>query len=306
MSVERSRGILPGPILLATDGSPDAANAAQVAADLSVATGQDLHVAHVWFRPAYELGPISSMGYDPVPIFRDPARSVLDRVVRRLRRKRVPVSKAHLLQGRPADSICDLARELDASIIVIGRRGLGRLARVLVGSVSEGVVHDAPCPVLVCRGGERAWPPVEMVAGDDGSPEAAGAAETAAILARSAGVRRLRLLWCQPVTWQEAESPGAARRLQDRQHSVEARLRRKADRLGRLNDIDVYVDVQTGEPAATLIKTANQPQGPALIAVGSRGVGAVHRMALGSVSTKVLRAAPGMALISPPHEQRQR
>jgi len=112
--------------------------------------------------------------------------------------------------------------------------------------------------------------------------------------------------YSQPVTWQEAESPGAARRLQDRQHSVEARLRRKADRLGRLNDIDVYVDVQTGEPAATLIKTANRPQGPALIAVGSRGVGAVHRMALGSVSTKVLRAAPGMALISPPHEQRQR
>jgi nucleotide-binding universal stress UspA family protein len=306
MSPERSRSGLRGPVLLATDGSPDAANAAQVAAQLTVATGPDLHVAHAWFLPAYELGPISSIGYHPVPIFRDAAQSVLDRVAKQLRRKGVPVSKTHLLQGRPADSICDLARELNASMIVIGSRGLGRLPRVIVGSVSEGVVHDAPCPVLVCRGGQRAWPPVEMVAGDDGSPEAAGAAETAAILARSAGVRRLRLLWCQPVAWQDAESAGEVRRFQDRKHRVEAQLRQKADRLGKQNDIDVYVDVEAGEPASTLIKTANQPLGPALIAVGSRGLGAVRRMALGSVSTKVLRAAPGMVLISPHHEQRQK
>ena len=145
-----------------------------------------------------------------------------------------------------------------------------------------------------------------MVAGDDGSPEAAGAAETAAILARSVGVRRLRLLWCQPDAWQDAESAGEVRRLQDCKHRVEAQLRQKADRLGKQNDITVYVDVETGEPASTLIKTANQPLGPALIAVGSRGLGAVRRMALGSVSTKVLRAAPGMVLISPHHEQRQK
>jgi nucleotide-binding universal stress UspA family protein len=299
VSSERSLDALRGPILLASDGSLDAASAAEAAAQVSLATGQELHVAHVWFLPAYELGPISSIGYHPVPVFRGAAQSVLDRVVKQLRGKGVSVSRTHLLEGRPADSVCDLARQLDASMIVLGSRGLGRLARVLVGSVSEGVVHDAPCPVLVCRGGRRAWPPVEIVVGDDGSPEAASAAATAAILARSVGDRGLRLLWCQPAAWQGAGSDGSAGRLREGQKEVEARLRQRANRLERHNDIDVRVDLEIGEPAAVLIKAANQPQGPALIAVGSRGLGAVRGMALGSVSTKVLRAAPGAVLLSP-------
>lgn len=288
-----------GPVLLASDGSPDAALAADVAAHLTAATGQDLHLAHAWLVPPYGLGSISSIGYDPVLVFRGGAQSLLDRVAKQLQGKGVAVSRAHLLQGRPADSICDLARELNASMIVIGSRGLGRLARVLVGSVSEGVAHDAPCPVLVCRGGKRAWPPVEIVAGDDGSPEAAAAIETAAILAGTVGGRRLRLLWCQPVAWRDAASAGEVRRIQDNQKTAEAGLRRRSDRLARDNDLDVGVEVETGETAATLIRTANQSQGPALIAVGARGLGAVRRMALGSVSTKILRAAPGLVLIVP-------
>jgi nucleotide-binding universal stress UspA family protein len=303
VSPKRSRSALRGPILLASDGSPDAALAAVVAADLSVASGQDLHLAHAWQVPPYGLGPISSIGYDPVQVFRGGAQPVLDGVAKQLQEKGVAVSRTHLLRGRPADRVCDLARQLDASMIVVGSRGLGRLARVLVGSVSEGVVHDAPCPVLVCRGGQRAWPPVGVVVGDDGSPEAAVALGTAAIVARAVGDRRLRLLWSQPVAERDAGSPGDVRRIQDRRKTAEVRLRQRSERLAKDNDLDVRVEVGTGEAAATLIKAANQQQGAALIAVGARGLGAVRRMALGSVSTKILRAAPGMVLISPAAKQ---
>jgi hypothetical protein len=81
----------------------------------------------------------------------------------------------------------------------------------------------------------------------------------------------LRLLWCQPDAWQDAESAGEVRRLQDCKHRVEAQLRQKADRLGKQNDITVYVDVEAGEPASTLIKTANPAPGSS----------ADRRMALG-------------------------
>ena len=53
--------------------------------------------------------------------------------------------------GVPAEVICDLATELSADLVVVGSRGLGRLDRLLLGSVSTSVVQRAPCPVLVVR-----------------------------------------------------------------------------------------------------------------------------------------------------------
>jgi nucleotide-binding universal stress UspA family protein len=52
-------------------------------------------------------------------------------------------------QGDPATVITDLARERDADLIVVGRRGLNPIERVLLGSVSSKVVHRADRDVLV-------------------------------------------------------------------------------------------------------------------------------------------------------------
>jgi nucleotide-binding universal stress UspA family protein len=54
-----------------------------------------------------------------------------------------------VLRGGPGDSVCDLARELDATAIVLGTRGRGGLKRALLGSVSDYVVRNAPCPVII-------------------------------------------------------------------------------------------------------------------------------------------------------------
>jgi nucleotide-binding universal stress UspA family protein len=52
--------------------------------------------------------------------------------------------------GRPVDVICDLAEQLQADLIVVGAHGFAsRAARVLVGSVSDRVVHTARRPVTV-------------------------------------------------------------------------------------------------------------------------------------------------------------
>lgn len=53
--------------------------------------------------------------------------------------------------GVPADVICELAERLSVDLIVIGARGLSPGTRWLMGSVSDRVVHHAPCPVLVVR-----------------------------------------------------------------------------------------------------------------------------------------------------------
>src|SRR3712207_2674630 len=60
--------------------------------------------------------------------------------------------------GTPVDAILDLGEEIGADLIVMGSRGHGPLGRLILGSVSEGVVHHAPCPVLVLRGGPKPGP----------------------------------------------------------------------------------------------------------------------------------------------------
>lgn len=52
--------------------------------------------------------------------------------------------------GSPRELICKLAGN-DVDILVIGSRGLGSLERLMLGSVSDFIVHHAPCPVLVVR-----------------------------------------------------------------------------------------------------------------------------------------------------------
>ena len=58
-----------------------------------------------------------------------------------------------VIEGTAGPELCALARAEQASAIVIGSRGRGRLKRALLGSVSDYVVRNAPCPVVVV--GER-------------------------------------------------------------------------------------------------------------------------------------------------------
>jgi nucleotide-binding universal stress UspA family protein len=184
----------PTRILAATDGSEDAALALRAAADLSSRTGSELHVVHIWPGP-------------PLPVTRhsardDPrehemkARELLERQVSRAKVPRGIIARKHLREGRPAEEIAELAEELGVGLVVIGSRGLNAVKRLVVGSVSEGVVILAPCPVLVVRGGEGAWPPSRVVVGDDTSPEAKMAGELAASIGGLFGARVLLVGAC--------------------------------------------------------------------------------------------------------------
>lgn len=56
-----------------------------------------------------------------------------------------------VLEGSPAEAILDVARTRKSDLVVMGSRGLGRLAGALLGSQSQKVVQHAPCPVLIVR-----------------------------------------------------------------------------------------------------------------------------------------------------------
>jgi nucleotide-binding universal stress UspA family protein len=172
----------PTKILLSTDGSQDAALAARAAIDLSNRSGAQLHVVYAWqhLRP----GTIPAIAMDEYSRaheqWKREAGEFLEEQAQRLRSAGGTVTGAHLREGRPAEEITELAEELNVSLVVIGSRGLGPVKRLVMGSVSEGVVHLAHCPTLVVRGGDGSWPPSRLIIGDDASEEARRAGELAA------------------------------------------------------------------------------------------------------------------------------
>ncbi len=81
------------------------------------------------------------------------ANQSADSVIRQAQgRLGIAGAQSRVLQGDPGAVICQLAVELSAQAIVIGSRGRGGLKRVLLGSVSDHVVRNAPCSVIVTKG----------------------------------------------------------------------------------------------------------------------------------------------------------
>jgi nucleotide-binding universal stress UspA family protein len=141
------------PILLATDGSVQAEQAAQAAIELADATGSELHLVHVGVMPNFLGNGPGTMGYDGM-LYEQiewEAREALRKLTWRTKVAGGTVAAAHLRLGGVAEEIIGLAEEIGAGMIVMGSRGRGRLRRFLLGSVSGSVVRHALCSVLVVR-----------------------------------------------------------------------------------------------------------------------------------------------------------
>jgi nucleotide-binding universal stress UspA family protein len=149
--------IFPTTILVATDGSEEAALALTTAADLSKSTNSELHVAYVFptavqrpFPNPILARPADEMEHELEEAMHQ-AQSFLDREVEQVKAEEETVADSHLVRGRPDREIVHLSEELGAGLIVMGSRGLGGVRRALMGSVSDSVVRHAHCPVLVVR-----------------------------------------------------------------------------------------------------------------------------------------------------------
>ncbi len=288
--------VFPTKILLATDGSKDSVLAARAAVDLSRKTGAELHVVHAWRTvpsPHFESWINNALEQE--------ARELLEEQMGKIEEYGGRVEEAYLRKGSPHEAIVALAGEIGADLIVMGSRGMGRLKRLAMGSVSEGVVHHAHVPVLLLRGGENAWPPEHIVVGEDGFGPSLKAGELAAALGGffEADMTLMRVYPELP----EIDEEG--RRMNPRMTDDE--LRRAEKELGsRAAGFEATlgsrprISIAVGDAAVELVETAHgKGRQSTLIAVGNRGLGPIKRLRLGSVSAKVLRAAEGPVLVYP-------
>ena len=134
-------------IVVGVDGSATSQLAFRWALDEARLRGAAVEAVHVWHAPYVEGYGHTITGVDPLS-FQEAGRQLLDRVVSAEDTSGLPVPVERVLvDDGPAGSILEAAKGAD--LVVVGSRGLGGVKRWLLGSVSQQVVHHAPCPVVV-------------------------------------------------------------------------------------------------------------------------------------------------------------
>jgi len=137
-------------IVVGVDGSESSVRALTWAAEQARLTGAVVEVVTTWEWPtSYGWGLVIPEGWSPT----EDAQKVLDQAIG-------PVAEAHpgvtfrplIVEGHPAPAL--IKESKGADLLVVGSRGHGEFAGMLLGSVSEHCVANAHCPVLVLRDGQ--------------------------------------------------------------------------------------------------------------------------------------------------------
>ncbi len=146
-------------ILVAVDGSENAEKAAVAAIDLAQKYKAELVVLHAIARPSYlylpmfPTTPANSRAYTEYYDYaKKAAEGYVGRVVSLARRKGIRV-RSEIREAVPSivQGITEYAKNDKSDLIVVGTRGLGGFRKLLIGSVSSGVIAHAHCPALVVR-----------------------------------------------------------------------------------------------------------------------------------------------------------
>lgn len=140
-------------IVVGVDGSPSSVRALNWAADEAALRGAGLLLVHACAGPApYPVRSASGLELTMLVAkqLREEGEQVLDAAVRvvRARSSEVPVHRL-LLEGSAATALLERARRAD--LLVVGSRGRGGFAGLLLGSVSQQCIQHAACPVVVVR-----------------------------------------------------------------------------------------------------------------------------------------------------------
>lgn len=238
-----------------------------------------------------------------------------------------------LLYGSPGAKLCELAQTWDADLIIVGSRGLSGIGELLIGSVSNYVLHHAPCAVLVIHAEKKAdtnklkrdrsaqattavaEQPKRILVALDRSEMAKAAMKTAISLAKlhQAEIRLLHII--------DEDEPGLPQKLifSDSQYISQHSellfaeyqqewnkfinswwqcLQRYVDEI-EAEGLKAICDVMQGRTGQRICEVAND--WPAdLIVMGCRGFSGLQELLVGSVSYYVSHRAPCAVLVTRP------
>lgn len=296
-------------ILHPTDFSPGAEVALDYALGLARRHGAALHVLHV--TPLFGDDPVRGAleAHVDEDAFYRRMRDEMDERMQALFAHRdvsgVAVRRVHSRGRAPGEVISEYAVAEEVDVVVIGTRGRHGVRALLLGSVSRDVLHHAPCPTLVVRtprpgaadaGFRRILAPIDF------SIHSINALAYAKHLAAVYGGALDVLHVIDPVMDEQIQRAGLRRR-----EGVEGDVRAVAqERLAWFTEavegpgpVRLAHHLATGHPPERIVEVAAEREAD-LIVLASHGLTGLQRFPLGSVTDRVVRAAPCPVFVTRP------
>ena len=273
-----------GPWVVGVDGSECSRTALGWASSNATERATALRLVTAWQTPIY--GPHSMTGPIAVPYDVDAmesaARDDLSALAEETRQHvDVPVESVVVHAGA-APAL--LEASADAALLVVGNRGRGGFARLLLGSTSNQCAAHARVPTMVVPEGYSTDPASRLLVGLDGSPNSLAALEWALLFARPGTSIDITWVWdASPlaVGADEFFFPDASETAEDRFNHLIDRVAAGIDHRG----VTITRSFVRGRPRSALATAA---EGNDVVVVGARGHGAVGAALLGSVSSWML------------------
>ncbi len=272
-----------GAWIVGVDGSDCSRSALSWATDHANGRATALHLVTAWQTPIY--GPHSMTGPITVPYDVDALEKAAHADVERLaeetgRLVEMPVEPIVVHAGA-ATALIDASAH--GSLLVVGTRGRGGFARLLLGSTSNQCATHAQVPTAVIPEHRTSPPTGRVLIGLDGSPNSLAAFDWALDFASPGSTLDVTWVWdASPlaVGADEFFFPDASETAEERfEHLIDEMTARSRDRF------IVERNFVRGRPRTTLATAAEDAD---LVVVGARGHGAVGAALLGSVSSWML------------------
>lgn len=264
--------------LVASDGSEFSAAAVREALGMAVKCGAEVHVMSLVATGAEH----EALGESILKQELEAVQSNLDRIKAEAEAAGVKC-QTHAIHGRAVDEeIVALADQVQADLIIMGRRGRRGLARLMLGHATAQVIGQAHCSVLVVPRAAH----IEgrhLVLATDGSRYADAAAVTTARLAQFCGAR---------VSVVSVTTPSHA---PERRAEAQQAVDRVVEHM-RNEGTEVEGLVQEGVPSEVITGLARERNAD-LIVTGSQGRSGLERVLLGSVSERILNETPCAVLV---------
>jgi nucleotide-binding universal stress UspA family protein len=230
------------------------------------------------------------------------AQRTLERGQDRLGEWQAPVTQV-IRSGHPVKVIAGLVEEMGVDLLVLGPRGLGRWAALLLGGVTQSLVGLARCPVLIAR--RPVEPPRRIILAVDGSRHADAATRVLTTFPVAADATIDVVAVVEPWAVPHQDRPPELSELTSIQDGLAREIGKRAVGTLTATGLRARASVRVGDPGREIVGAAREI-GAHLVVLGSRGRGGVRGVLAGSVSRRVAVTAPCSVLVVPARRQTNR
>jgi nucleotide-binding universal stress UspA family protein len=273
-----------GEIIVGVDGSDGSRAALRWAARTATARHAECRAIAAWQYPANAVNPAAPATLPGPEEMDERTRDDLRTVVREVLGSDADRVEIEVGRGPAASVLLTAAARADTDMLVMGARGRGGFAGLLLGSVSQECVEHSPCPVVVLRD-EPDASDGPIVIGLDGSGGASRALDWALDLAEATAATVVAVH--APILGaNNAMMEAASQSLEQWCAPIRARA------------VPYEMRIEPGDPRTALEQVADET-GASLLVVGTRGLGPVRGLLLGSVAGYIARYSKGPIAIVP-------